>query len=320
MRGIILNLILLMFLISPSSTAPDEAMGVVTYVESGDTFEVWIEKFDPRIEESYEVVRLADVDSPGSNTAEGRAAKEFTEAMLLKKHVWLDIDNKSEDGRGPYGRLICVVYQKMPNGSINNESFNKMLVDAGHATVRDFETNEFDPVDWWSVSDLGIPLVINEVELNPEGDDRGGEWIELYNRGDEDIDMGNWTLSSAHGLNLTLPEEAMIRAGGFYVVTIEDGRLYNTDEVIFLRTDAGPVVDRTISLDDTKNDDRTWARCPDGGVTWVYVFSSKNATATCDVIYSASSRDKNWLRCCAGGYTHMDPLDRQLWNITKFLE
>jgi len=173
MRMIILNLVLLIFLISPSSAAPDEAMGVVTYVESGDTFEVWIEKFDPRIEESYEMVRLADVDSPGSNTAEGRAAKEFTEAMLLKKRVWLDIDNRSEDGRGPYGRLICVVYLETPNGSINNESFNKMLVDAGHATVRDFETNGFDPVDWWSVFDLGILLVINEGNSTPRGTIKG---------------------------------------------------------------------------------------------------------------------------------------------------
>ena len=28
--------------------------------------------------------------------------------------------------------------------------FNRMLVDAGHAQVKDYTTNEFDPDDWWA--------------------------------------------------------------------------------------------------------------------------------------------------------------------------
>jgi len=29
-------------------------------------------------------------------------------------------------------------------------NYNKMLVDAGHAIVKDFENNEFEPESWWS--------------------------------------------------------------------------------------------------------------------------------------------------------------------------
>jgi hypothetical protein len=34
-------------------------------------------------------------------------------------------------------------------GKIENE-INKMLVDAGHAVIRDFKNNEFDPQSWWN--------------------------------------------------------------------------------------------------------------------------------------------------------------------------
>jgi hypothetical protein len=35
------------------------------------------------------------------------------------------------------------------NGSINPVSFNRMLVDAGHAVLADRTNNEFDPASRW---------------------------------------------------------------------------------------------------------------------------------------------------------------------------
>jgi hypothetical protein len=29
-------------------------------------------------------------------------------------------------------------------------NYNRMLVDAGHAKIKDFEDNEFEPESWWS--------------------------------------------------------------------------------------------------------------------------------------------------------------------------
>ncbi|MGD9566661.1 MAG: thermonuclease family protein [Methanothrix sp.] len=138
-----------------AAASPDEASGIVTNVVDGDTFDLRIDKTDPRIIYEIERVRLADVDSPEMSTPEGEPAKVFATEALLGQRVWLDIDDKLRDGRGPYGRLIAVVYLEDPDGSINTtHPFNRLLVDAGHALVKDFTNNEFDPVTWW---EEGIP-------------------------------------------------------------------------------------------------------------------------------------------------------------------
>ena len=160
--------LLLLVLILPaiSFASPTEASGTVTNVVDGDTFDLRIEDTDPRIIYEIERVRLADVDSPEMSTPEGPLAKAYTTEALLGQKVWLDIDNKSDDGRGPYDRLICVVYledtnitivgkettdpSETINRSINvTHPFNRLLVDAGFAVVKDFTNNEFDPLTWW---------------------------------------------------------------------------------------------------------------------------------------------------------------------------
>ncbi|MDD3566215.1 MAG: thermonuclease family protein [Methanothrix sp.] len=151
LKPVLILLILASLLPILALGAPDEASGIVTNVVDGDTFDLRIDKTDPRIIYEIERVRLADVDSPEMRTPEGEPAKVFATDTLLEKKVWLDIDDKSKDGRDPYGRLIAVVYLEDPDGSINTtHPFNRLLVDAGHAIVKDFTNNEFDPAAWWS--------------------------------------------------------------------------------------------------------------------------------------------------------------------------
>ncbi len=197
-RKLILALWMLMSLLLILALAtPDEASGIVTNVVDGDTFDLRIEKTDPRILYEIERLRLADVDSPEMSTPEGPLAKVYTTETLLGQKVWLDIDNKSGDGRDPYNRLLAVVYLEDLNGTISNNTwistnttvvskevaldyyerlsagkeldmvpedlsgninvthpFNRLLVDAGFAVVKDFTNNEFDPATWW---EEGIP-------------------------------------------------------------------------------------------------------------------------------------------------------------------
>jgi micrococcal nuclease len=136
------------------AASPDEANGIVTNVVDGDTFDIRIDKTDPRILYEIERVRLADVDSPEMSTSEGPLAKVYTTDALLGQKVWLDIDDRSSDGRDPYERLLAVVYLEDLNGSINTIPFNRLLVDAGFAVVKDFTNNEFDLATWWTE---GIP-------------------------------------------------------------------------------------------------------------------------------------------------------------------
>jgi len=128
--------------------APDEAYGTVINVVDGNTFDIAVEKADPRIISSVERIRLADVGSPDVSTQEGIQARDFTAAVLLNKRVYLDIDDLSV--RDTYGRLICVVYLTGLYGQpIVAPCFNRMLVDSGYAKIENTTNSEFDPLKWW---------------------------------------------------------------------------------------------------------------------------------------------------------------------------
>jgi len=152
----VLALMLLAYLLPILAlAASDEASGVVTNVVDGDTFDLRIEKTDPRILHEIERVRLADVDSPEMSAPEGPLAKEFTRGILLNRTVWLDIDDQTIGGRGPHDCLICVVYLNGSNGRpIAAPPINRILVDSGYAKVNDFDANEFDPNGWWAASEM----------------------------------------------------------------------------------------------------------------------------------------------------------------------
>ncbi len=148
---LLLTSILIFFLSYTVLAAHDEAYGIVTNVVDGDTFDVAIEKASPKASYSVERIRLADVDSPEMATVEGPAAKDFTYSILLNKRVYLDIDDLSATGRDRYDRLVCVARLSGVRGQmIPAPSFNRMLVDGGHAWQKDFKDNEFDPQDWWN--------------------------------------------------------------------------------------------------------------------------------------------------------------------------
>lgn len=124
------------------TSAPDEFSGTVVNVVDGDTFDVG----------GLGRVRLADVDCPEMDTDSGRAAANYTISWLFGRTVWLDIDDLR--GRDDYGRWICVVYLQENNSPNLEMNFNRMIVDSGHAVVKDFKDNEFNPAGWWNLSSI----------------------------------------------------------------------------------------------------------------------------------------------------------------------
>ena len=320
-------MIALVTLFWSASAAPNETSGIVVQVMSGDTFQIEIVNEDPRAEGVVQV-RLADVDSPSLDTADGKAAKEFAEKMVLGRMVWMDIDNKSQDGLDPLGRLLCVIYLEDENGSINlTHPFNRILVDEGHAVVTDFDTNEFDPKEWWAQNrseyDTNYPdLVINEVELNPPGYDEDNEWVELYNREDVAVDISGWSLVNSQNVALVFPNGTEIPAKGFYSTSNEGYWLRNTDEEIVLLNEIGVEIDRTPRLSDADNDEYSWSRYPDGEDEWDFVPSSRDLDVTSadsdDYFESYKKDDKIWLTCCDLGYSGFDAADFHHWNVSGF--
>jgi micrococcal nuclease len=139
-----------LLLITLAGAAPDEAMGRVSKVVDGDTFDVQLQEHDNRISQDLIRVRLADIDCPetrGPKACEaGKKASAYTRAWLLNNFVFLDLDDKT--GKDEYGRWVAVCY--LNKDGKPDKNFNKQLVDAGHAVIKDFKNNEFDPKNWWN--------------------------------------------------------------------------------------------------------------------------------------------------------------------------
>jgi len=88
-------------------------------------------------------------------------------------------------------------------------------------------------------------IVINEVELNPLGEDQGAEWVELYNDGMKPINISSWTVSSKDHETIIIPVGISIPPMGFYVISSERQWLDNDFEQVVLKDAVGRLIDRT---------------------------------------------------------------------------
>jgi len=128
--------------------APDEVIGRVVSVISGTSFGVEMLTPDARVK-NIDSVLLADVVSPSTITPEGKKAREYSDAMLKNKTVYLDIDDNSTSGRNEWSQLICVLYLMDSDSRPVWPPFNKILVDSGNAVLKDDKKNEFNSSSWW---------------------------------------------------------------------------------------------------------------------------------------------------------------------------
>ncbi|HXG07668.1 MAG TPA: lamin tail domain-containing protein [Nitrososphaera sp.] len=121
-------------------------------------------------------------------------------------------------------------------------------------------------------------VVINEVELNPQGMDAGSEWIEIYNPSDEDIDIGGFEITTSFKtVTIQLPSDTVIKANVTFVIELEgEGQvLSNIAESLRLADTNGETIDSTPSLVDLADSDWTWQRMPDGGNKWEFAINTR---------------------------------------------
>lgn len=132
-------------------------------------------------------------------------------------------------------------------------------------------------------------ILINEVMANPAGDDNAvkpdGEWIELYNTTDCEIDLSDWYLKEASGRNLPIViantgNGATKIASKGLIAVYRNGinfPLNNDVDTVTLywpqSEDSDGVMDNFSYSSTTEN--KTWSRIPDGG-GWV---ADKSPTA-----------------------------------------
>ncbi len=117
-------------------------------------------------------------------------------------------------------------------------------------------------------------IMINEVELNPKGYDKYTdveEWVELYNAGNEPVDVSGWTLSSTSGRAVVFAIQSgiIIPADGYIKFGSGSQWLDNSGEVVVLRDLDGIIVDQVGPFDDDTGTN-SWQRSPDGSSNWVF--------------------------------------------------
>ncbi|MEA1908487.1 MAG: lamin tail domain-containing protein [Euryarchaeota archaeon] len=103
-------------------------------------------------------------------------------------------------------------------------------------------------------------IVVNELMPNPIGRDRGNETTELYNYGDESVDIGGWVIKNEDGDAHEIPAGKMIDAHGYYLT--KEIQLDNSGGQVLLYRD-GEEIDRSIAyMDSTEGE--SWQRRTDG--------------------------------------------------------
>jgi len=77
--------------------------------------------------------------------------------------------------------------------------------------------------------ELFYAIAINEINYYPKPPlvQRKNEWVEIYNYGDEDIDLTGWRFGDAVDIdNLQGSSTLLLKAGGFAIITAKDTQVY----------------------------------------------------------------------------------------------
>jgi len=182
----------------------------------------------------------------------------------------------------PVGNIIATI--QMPEGFSYLQKSTHITFPDGSSSTQDPEVREIRLT--WKLSDLfdsGHHVVINEFEQNPEGEDSGNEWVELYNPTWDDVDIGGWKLVNNDNDEYDIPDGTIISSKDFWHHTFSGRWLDNSDEGIKLYDDERVLVDETPIKADARNDFRCWARYPNGHDTdnnsdWSFLQSTKGSS------------------------------------------
>lgn len=149
MRQLALLVLLLVLSFMPAAFAlPDEAVGRVVSVVSGDSLGIEMLIADARTN-NIDSIKLADIQAPSTVTAQGKAAQKYALSLLKNQLVYLDINDNNTGTRNEWSQLICVIYLMDSQFRPVWPPVNRILVDGGYARLDADPNNEFDSSAWW---------------------------------------------------------------------------------------------------------------------------------------------------------------------------
>ncbi len=79
---------------------------------------------------------------------------------------------------------------------------------------------------------LSKDILINEIFPHAKKNDRRSEWIELYNNGKENVNLGNWRLDDSEGGSkpYVFPDTITIKPGSFLVIAAPQSKIALNNE------------------------------------------------------------------------------------------
>lgn len=173
----IFALLLTIALIKSVAGAPDEVVGRVVSVISGDSFGIEMKTSDSRVNH-IDSVKLADIEAPSTLMPKGKDARKYADSLLKNKTVSIDIDDNTGSGRNEWNQLVCVIYLMTSDNRLIWPPVNRIMVDSGHAVLNDDKNNEFNASTWWKDPAVSLESKAKSIPKNlvstapssPEGD------------------------------------------------------------------------------------------------------------------------------------------------------
>ncbi|MHC1687540.1 MAG: lamin tail domain-containing protein [Methanothrix sp.] len=122
-------------------------------------------------------------------------------------------------------------------------------------------------------------VVVNEVELAPPNN--GTIWVELYNTGENAVDLNGWTVKVENEPWVgPIALSGSIEPKGFFVAEGKPSWVTNGNGTVYLLDAQGTVLDKTPEINDDRQNDFSYGRLPDG----------KNTNTKADFLYMKASK------------------------------
>lgn len=192
----------------------------------------WIEIYNAEAE---------DIDLTGWSIADDSGKRYFFKEDVIKKGGYLVVKyEKSKISLNNGGdKLILanplseeagtVAYEKVPKeGEVWARKDNGKFAWTDIATPG--KKNQFPIPKAYSSA-----IRFNEILPNPDGVDKGNEWIELFNESDEKVDLDGWMIENRSGKKYII-EKVSVDGGGFVLIEIKNSSfsVRNSNEILRL--------------------------------------------------------------------------------------
>lgn len=135
-------------------------------------------------------------------------------------------------------------------------------------------------------------VLINEYESNPPGEDKGHEYVEIYNGTDSSVDLDGWTLNvKGKKKAASMPLSGTLAPGALITVYPTFTLVNTASDRLILRDAEDQEADSVKMRADSANDDLTWQREYDGSPTWVQKKGTPDGSNGSPILHSIDLDD-----------------------------